>query len=272
MPPADAPRRRGAQRAALFAYYDHAAQQVVVETGGGAEVGHLDQAAARRLGKQLLAAACDQAPAPSAAVLAADDHGEELVWRGEDGAELGRLGWLDALALAEELLAASNGEATGNEPVPVAAQEVDLVVSPPAGGRGLDTVGDPADGDDLLRRLDRTLRARGLGSLGAVDIDDDRHDLVWWVAAAGWQAAAWEVVRAGLAEHGLLHWAHVVACFADGDARRLWPPDADQTAEPTGLAVRAPAAGRAVRPGGGRPWSARPWARRPASGPRHRRP
>jgi hypothetical protein len=263
MPHADAPGGRP-QRAALFAYLDRAAGQVVVETATGDEVARLDQAAAGRLGAQFLAAACDREPAADATVVAVDDQGEELAWRGQDGAELGRLGWLEALALAEELLAASRGEPTGSEPVPAARREADLVVFLPAAGRGLD------DGVlAMLRRLHGTLQAGGLGGLGGVGGDGDVHDLVWWVDAAACQQA-WEVVRAGLDEQGLLPWCRAVVYLAEGGARQVWPPEAPD--EPASVAACPPAPRHVVRPGGGRSRSTRPRTPRPAPGPWRRRP
>ncbi len=142
--------------------------------------------------------------------------------------------------------------------------DADLVVFLPAAGRSLD--------DDvlaLLRRLHHTLRARGLGGLGAVEGDDDGHDLVWWVDAAAWPQA-WQLLRAGLDGHGLLRWCRAVVYLAEDDARQLWPPEAP--ARPAGVVAAPPVPRRAVRPGRGRQGSTRPHTPRPVPGPRHRRP
>ena len=121
--------------------------------------------------------------------------------------------------------------------------DADLVVFLPAAGRSLD--------DDvlaLLRRLHHTLRARGLGGLGAVEGDDDGHDLVWWVDAAAWPQA-WQLLRAGLDGHGLLRWCRAVVYLAEDDARQLWPPEAP--ARPAGVGGRPARAAARRAPGQG---------------------
>jgi hypothetical protein len=268
MPPADA-WGGGAERVALYAYLDPDDQLVVVEDAASAELCHLDPAAARLLGQHLQAS--DETTAVAGGVLVAiDDNGEELTLRSMTGTELGRLNWLDAAALAEELLTASRGEATGNDPALQTDLEVDLVVSLPTSGRnGTSTATEITLRHELLEQLDAALRTRGLGQVDGDGAGGGWQEIFLWVGSATWPAA-WQVVRASLADRGLLHWASVTVSLGEGDERQLWPPHNHAPDLICGPARMARAG--TVRPGGGRPWSARPWTHRAAPRPWHRRP
>jgi hypothetical protein len=109
---------------------------------------------------------------------------------------------------------------------------VTLVVSLPVDGEDGDGTLEELDfRHDLEDVLDAALRQRRLGRVDGGGQGGGYQDVFMVVHRESWRAA-WEVVRAKLAEQGLLGRASATISLEGGQpARELWPPS-DESPQP----------------------------------------
>jgi hypothetical protein len=107
-----------------------------------------------------------------------------------------------------------------------------LVVSLPISdeGEGEGTLEELEFRHHLEDVLSRVLRKKRLGHVDGGGQGGGYQDVFMYVYPPTWEKA-WELVRAKLAEMGLLERAFVIAGLEEGQpARKLWPPFQENTA------------------------------------------
>ncbi len=112
-------------------------------------------------------------------------------------------------------------------------REYSLVVSLPIGGEdGEGTLEDLDFRHHLEAVLDHVLGEHRLGHVDGGGQGGGYQDVFMMVYPQTWQAA-WDLVRANLAEQGLLGRAIVTAGLEEGQpARELWPPSQEDAEQP----------------------------------------
>ena len=108
-----------------------------------------------------------------------------------------------------------------------------LVVSLPISdeGEGEGTLEELEFRHHLEDVLNRVLRKKRLGHVDGGGQGGGYQDVFMYIYPPSWEKA-WELVRAKLAEMGLLERAFVTAGLEEGQpARELWPPSQENTAQ-----------------------------------------